>query len=78
MVAQGLQDLVVLPPQLIGRGVEGERVAHEDDDAFNPHAVGEGEQLRHLLVGSAAFETTEVAMQVPDEHGASSERLESE
>ena len=40
------EHLVVLLAELVGRRVGEERVAHEDADPFDAHAVGEAERAR--------------------------------
>ena len=67
-VAQGLEHLVVLLAELVGRRVVGPVHAHVDAEPGDPHAVGVLDELGHALVRRAARDPGEVAVQVPDFH----------
>ena len=68
-VAQGLEHLVVLLAELLGRRVVGPGHAHVDAEPGDAHAVGVPDELGHALVRRPARDPGEVTVQVPDFHG---------
>ena len=50
-VAERLEDLVVLPAELLRRRVDDMPVAHVDDQPLDPHPVGQADQPGHRLIG---------------------------
>ena len=67
-VAECLEDLIVLSSEFCGVWILAEGRAHEDDESFDVHAIGDFDESGHLFIGRASWDAVEVTVQIPD-HG---------
>src|SRR5262249_20202395 len=67
IAAQCLENLIVLLPEPLRRGVGRPGHSHVKANALDPHAVGVHEQVPDALLRSPARNTRHVEMKVPDD-----------
>ncbi len=59
-VAECLEDLIVLSSEFCGVWILAEGRAHEDDESFDVHAIGDFDESGHLFIGRASWDAVEV------------------
>ena len=69
-VADGSQHLIVVGAQFLRRRIVVEGITHVHAKTVDTHAIGVQDHLRHFLVRRAAFESAQMAVQVPDHSGS--------